>query len=70
MVELVKRLTKPDSLILDPFCGSGTTLKAAVMLGRQAVGIEQSAEYCELARRRLGDPDALPPAGGLFAGLA
>jgi DNA modification methylase len=60
----------PGGLILDPFAGSGSTLKAALLEGCRAVGIEQSPDYCKIARRRLGDPEALPPAGGLFAGLA
>jgi DNA modification methylase len=40
-------------LVLDPFCGSGTTGEAALRLGRRFVGIELKAEYIELARRRL-----------------
>lgn len=39
--------------ILDPFCGSGSTGVAALMEGRRFIGIEQSAEYCQMAGERL-----------------
>lgn len=43
----------PGERILDPFCGSGTTLVAAALQGRYALGIERSAEYVAGARVRI-----------------
>lgn len=42
-----------DDIILDSFCGSGTTLVGAKELGRKYIGIDISHEYCQLAERRL-----------------
>jgi len=56
-VELPSRLielyTFEDDLILDPFMGSGTTAVAAVESGRHYVGYELSAEYIDIAERRI-----------------
>jgi site-specific DNA-methyltransferase (adenine-specific) len=46
--------TPTGGVILDPFCGSGTTGVAALRVGRRFIGIEQDAGYVALARARLG----------------
>lgn len=49
----IKAGSAPDGVVLDPFFGSGTTGMVAQRLDRKFVGIDQSAEYCEMARKRL-----------------
>jgi site-specific DNA-methyltransferase (adenine-specific) len=50
---LIPYLSRVGDVVLDPFCGSGTTLLAAVRRSRQAWGFDISPEYVESARRRL-----------------
>ena len=49
-------------IVLDPMCGSGTTCKVAKQLGRRYIGIDISAEYCQLAKARLSGEQATPMA--------
>ena len=58
---LVERASNPNDLILDPFCGSGTTCVAAKMLGRRYIGIDISEKYCLIARQRLEAVDTGVP---------
>lgn len=56
-VALMRRMIEAaggkDALILDPFMGSGTTLRAAKDTGVRAIGIESEERYCEIAVQRL-----------------
>lgn len=51
---LVKSLTNPGDLIIDPYAGSGTAGVVAKRLGRRAILIERNSDYVEIARVRLG----------------
>lgn len=50
---LVRLVTPPGGLVLDPFAGSGTTLIAAVREGVRALGVEREPQYLEIIGRRL-----------------
>jgi len=58
MMWVVENYTNPSTIILDPFCGSGTTCVAAKLLGRHYIGIEIDPEYAEMARARLRNTEA------------
>lgn len=56
----IEHLPEPNRTILDPFMGSGTTLVAAVKLGRRGIGIERSEKYFSIALRRIEQAYAQP----------
>lgn len=53
MIELIDLFTDRDEVVLDPFCGSGTTGAAALRRGRRFIGIERDPKHAETAVERL-----------------
>lgn len=53
MIFIVESLTKPGQIVLDCFCGLGSTLIAAEILGRRWIGCDLSRTYCQIAMSRL-----------------
>lgn len=63
----IKAGCKPGGMVLDPFCGTGTTGLAALSLGRQFTGIDLSPAFAALAAERLWHA-AQPDPGGTDGG--
>lgn len=61
----IELLTMAGDVVLDPFIGSGTTAEAAIIEGRNFIGIEKSAEYVSLARKRVEAEISRPKQMGL-----
>ena len=55
MAYLCRLITPPNGTILDPFMGSGTTIKAAMSEGFKAIGIERDPDYFAMAQQRLNE---------------
>lgn len=53
LTPLIRSFSRPQDVVLDPFCGSGSTLLAAKLAGRRFLGIELDAHYCNVARDRI-----------------
>ena len=68
LMEWCLRLLPKNCLILDPFCGSGTTCVAAKMLGRKYIGIDVNPNYVEISRKRLEAVDTGVPVKEARAG--
>ena len=64
MGDLLK-IVKPGGLVLDPFCGAGTTGVAAVQHGYRFLGFDLSAEYAQTARERIAEVAGCEPAGSV-----
>lgn len=55
MKALIELTTKENQVVLDHFCGSGSTLVAAKQLNRKYIGIEYNPEFCEIAKKRISE---------------
>jgi DNA modification methylase len=65
MQYLCRLVTPPGGTVLDPFTGSGSTGKAAMLEGFNFIGFEREAEYVEIARRRIAEAAARPMLEGI-----
>ncbi len=61
MKYLVRLVTPPGGIVLDPFMGSGATIEAAYRQGFRAIGIELEEKHCETAVRRLAQRELFTP---------
>src|SRR5467141_2454152 len=62
LARVILSASRPDDLVLDPFCGTGTTGAVAKRLGRRFIGIERAATYAAAARARIATVAPLPAA--------
>jgi modification methylase len=62
LARVILASSRPDDLVLDPFCGTGTTAAVAKRLGRRFVGIERDAFYARAAEQRLAAVEPLAQA--------
>jgi len=53
---IIELSTEPGDIVLDPFCGSGTSLVAAALSSRRFIGIDIASDACQLSRSRLESP--------------
>ena len=61
----IRSWSSKGDVVLDPFAGSGTTLKMAKIMERRCIGIDISEKYAKLARKRMGDADAAKDVVGM-----
>ena len=62
LARVILASSRPDDLVLDPFCGTGTTAAVARRLGRRCIGIEREATYAAAAEQRVAAVEPLPVA--------
>src|SRR5580700_10071205 len=62
LARVILSSSRPDDLVLDPFCGTGTTGSVAKRLGRRFIGVERDADYAKAAERRIAAAEPLPAA--------
>ncbi len=62
LARVILSSSRPDDLVLDPFCGTGTTGTVAKRLGRRFIGVERDADYAKAAERRIAAAQPLPAA--------
>ncbi len=60
LARVILAASRPDDLVLDPFCGTGTTGAVARRLRRRFIGIERQAEYAAAAEARIAASEPLP----------
>ena len=60
LARVILSSSRPDDLVLDPFCGTGTTGTVAKRLGRRFIGVERDADYATAAERRIAATVPLP----------
>src|SRR5246127_4513726 len=60
LARVILASSRPDDLVLDPFCGSGNTGAVDKRLGRRFIGIEREAKYAKAAQQRIADVQVVP----------
>src|SRR5438034_3252436 len=60
LARIILASSRPDDLVLDPFCGTGTTGAVAKLLGRRFIGVERDRTYAAAAEQRIAAVEPLP----------
>jgi modification methylase len=62
LARVILSSSRPDDLVLDPFCGTGTTGAVARRLGRRFIGVERDPDYAAAAEQRIATTEPVPAA--------